>query len=574
MRCPGCERENSDKATFCRECGQRLSLLCSSCGSKLEVGVHYCDSCGTPIEDPDSTIERPRPAPSQARPEKTDFKGGRYIVKDFLGAGATKTVYLVHDTVLDRHVALSLVRTEGMDELELTRIGREAQTLAKLGDHRNIVPIYDIGDEDGQPFMVMPDMSGGAVQGLVKGDADERPDLDTVLRLATDICRGLEFAHSNGVIHRDLKPGNVWLTADGVANIGDFGIAISSAQARLTEPGQIVGTVAYISPEQAEGGALDERSDLYSLGAMLYELTTGVPPFSGDHPVAIIRQHIHDEPPPPRSLNQECPLMLETLVLRLLAKDPADRPQSATDVLDALDEIKKSSRVRGSAVGSNSRKPTELRVLLVEDSEDDALLVMRELRRGGYEPVYERVDTPADMKAAAENGSWDLIISDYSMPNFSAPAALKLMQYSGLDLPFIIASGTISEEAAVEAMRAGAHDFVMKGNLTRLIPAVERELREAEERRERRRVQDELRRLYREMEERREELEQRVTELIAQNRRLEKQLAQQRPMANVTDEVKKRLKSISQEADELARLAEGEPSRVPGKASTSARTEE
>jgi CheY-like chemotaxis protein len=125
-------------------------------------------------------------------------------------------------------------------------------------------------------------------------------------------------------------------------------------------------------------------------------------------------------------------------------------------------------------------------VLIAEDSEDDSMLLLRELRKGGFDPTHKRVDTPAAMKSALENGTWDVIIADYSMPQFTAPAALKLMQDSGLDIPFIIMSGTVSEETAVAAMKAGANDYVMKNNLARIVPAVERELAEAEERRERR----------------------------------------------------------------------------------------
>ena len=132
-----------------------------------------------------------------------------------------------------------------------------------------------------------------------------------------------------------------------------------------------------------------------------------------------------------------------------------------------------------------------LRVLIVEDSEDDAALLLGELRRGGYDPLYERVDTAAAMKAALNKQTWDIIVSDYSMPQFTAPAALKLLQQSMLDLPFIIVSGAIGEDAAVAAMKAGVHDYVMKGSLARLVPAIERELREAEMRRERNRVEEE-----------------------------------------------------------------------------------
>ena len=152
-------------------------------------------------------------------------------------------------------------------------------------------------------------------------------------------CRGLEFAHSKGIVHRDLKPGNVWLTSDGTAKIGDFGLAVATDRSRLTQEGMMVGTVSYMPPEQAMGGEVTAQADLYSLGAMLYEMVTGRPPFVGDDSVAIIGQHLNTPPVAPTWHNPDVPPALETLVLRLLEKDPTGRPTSATEVLHALDAI-------------------------------------------------------------------------------------------------------------------------------------------------------------------------------------------------------------------------------------------
>ena len=167
-------------------------------------------------------------------------------------------------------------------------------------------------------------MSGGAVDTL------ELPlPIERTLEIAKGVCRGLAHAHKHGVVHRDLKPGNVWLAADGTAEIGDFGLAVAFEQSRLTMHGMLVGTVAYMPPEQALGSEVTPRADLYSLGCMLYELITGKPPFTSDNPTAVISQHINTPPVAPSWLSDACPQELEDIVLRLLAKDPSERPASA-----------------------------------------------------------------------------------------------------------------------------------------------------------------------------------------------------------------------------------------------------
>ena len=196
-------------------------------------------------------------------------------------------------------------------------------------------------------------------------------------------------------------------------------------------------------------------------------------------------------------------------------------------------------------------KSPALRVLMVEDSEDDAELVIRVLRRGGYEPNFQRVDTPADMHAALDRQQWDLVLADHNMPSFSALGALSIIQNRGLDLPFIIVSGTIGEDAAVAAMKAGAHDFVMKGNPARLIPAVERELREAEVRRTRRDAEQEERRLNLELADRHRQLEQQVKELSGLNELLQQHLMQRSVLLKAYQEVREGLESLAREAADL-----------------------
>ncbi len=191
---------------------------------------------------PNSPLGRASPLAIQDQP--TSFANGRYEVKRFLGEGGKKKVYLAQDTLLDREVAFALIKTEGLDEVSRTRITREAQAMGRLGSHPHIVTVFDLGDHDGQPYMVTELMGGGDVEGVIEDAPDHRLPLEQAIEIAKETCRGLEFAHSRGIVHRDLKPGNVWLTADGVAKIGDFGLAVAIDRSRLTTEGMMVGTVS------------------------------------------------------------------------------------------------------------------------------------------------------------------------------------------------------------------------------------------------------------------------------------------------------------------------------------------
>src|SRR3989304_2891808 len=215
--------------------------------------------------------------------------------------------------------------------------------MGRLGSHSHIVTVFDLGDHEGQPFRVTELMGGGDVEGLIEKAPDHRLPLERAIEIANCVCRGLEFSHSKGIVHRDLKPGNVWLTADGVAKIGDFGLAVLIDRTRLTQAGMMVGTVSYMPPEQALGGEVTPKSDLYSLGAMLYEMVAGRPPFVGDDAVAIIGQHLNTPPVSPSWHRADILPSLEALILQLLEKDPQKRPASASAVREALAAVGTSS---------------------------------------------------------------------------------------------------------------------------------------------------------------------------------------------------------------------------------------
>jgi predicted ATPase len=270
-------------------------------------------------------------------PAERSFAAGRYVVRQVLPEGGQKTVYLVHDTALDRECALALIRTELLEADNLERLRREAQAMARL-DHPNIVAVHDIGEEDGRPFFVCQYITGGDLRGELRGAGGPLPT-ERALSIAEDLCRALAYAHEHGIVHRDVKPGNIWLTGDGTAKLGDFGLAAAADHSRLTVAGTFVGTAAYMAPEQALGQPADARSDLYALGCVVYELLTGRPPFLGDDALVVISQHINTAPVAPSWHNPEVPQCLDALVLRLLAKAPDDRPASATAVLDELGRV-------------------------------------------------------------------------------------------------------------------------------------------------------------------------------------------------------------------------------------------
>jgi tetratricopeptide (TPR) repeat protein len=275
---------------------------------------------------------------------------GRYQLQRLLGEGGQKLVYLARDSRLDREVVIALLKTEKLDPKSVARLWREAKTLAKLGSHPNIVAVFDIGEEEGRPYIVSEYVQGGSVEDLLK-NANQTPlSVERAVLLSQQVCQALLYAHSRGIVHRDLKPGNVLLSESGLAKLCDFGLAVGLNVPKITIEGEMVGTVAYMSPEQALGIQTEPRSDLYSLGAMLYEMVTGRPPFLGDNLLGILTQHIDTTPVAPSFVNSAIPAALENLILRLLAKAPEDRLESAA-VLKELHSItggsEKPARVTG-----------------------------------------------------------------------------------------------------------------------------------------------------------------------------------------------------------------------------------
>jgi eukaryotic-like serine/threonine-protein kinase len=266
---------------------------------------------------------------------RSDWRiSGRYRIEDVVGRGGMSTVYRATDTVLDRTVAVKVLLPALAEEdpANIARLQREARAAAALR-HRSVVRIYDTGSDDATHFIVMEYVAGQGLEAVIR---ERGLDAGEAAGISAEIADAVAAAHAVGVLHRDIKPANVILTPDGGVKVLDFGIAHTARETTITQPAFAIGTAAYMPPERVAGRAGDERSDIYSLGCLLYALLTGRPPFVGDHAVAILHQQVHADPVPLRKAGARVPPGLERLVMWMLAKDPADRPQSAAEVAQLL----------------------------------------------------------------------------------------------------------------------------------------------------------------------------------------------------------------------------------------------
>ncbi|MDQ1082349.1 MULTISPECIES: Stk1 family PASTA domain-containing Ser/Thr kinase [Microbacterium] len=277
---------------------------------------------------------------------ETRVLSGRYRVDDLIGRGGMASVYRGYDETLGRTVAIKILKSDlAGDAAFRTRFRLEAQAASRMA-HPTIVRVFDAGEDaevgvDGVehpvPYIVMELVQGRLLKDVI---SQGNVPTDDALRYVDGILEALEYSHRAGVVHRDIKPGNVMITDSGRVKVMDFGIAraVSDSSSTVAETTAIVGTAAYFSPEQAKGESVDARADLYSTGVVLYELLTGRPPFRGDTPVAVAYQHVSEAPLPPSEIDDSIPRALDAVVLRALAKDPFQRPQDAASFREALDE--------------------------------------------------------------------------------------------------------------------------------------------------------------------------------------------------------------------------------------------
>jgi len=292
-----------------------------------------------------------------ATQEPTVFND-RYELHRQIARGGMADVYLARDLLLDRPVAVKVLFDQfSKDQQFVERFRREAQRAANL-NHPNIVSVFDWGEERGTYFIVMEYVEGRSLAEMIRTEGSIHPD--KVAEISSEVAAALSFAHRNGIVHRDVKPGNVLVSPNGHVKVADFGIAraLANVQSELTQAGTVMGTATYISPEQAQGMEIDPRSDLYSLGVMIYEMLSGRPPFTGETPVAVAYQHVQDSPVSPRAMGVSVAESLEAVTMKLLAKNPVNRYPTAEDLRNDLRRYQQGAHdlKPSSPVGATGRK--------------------------------------------------------------------------------------------------------------------------------------------------------------------------------------------------------------------------
>lgn len=397
----------------------------------------------------------------------------RYEIQDHLGDGSTATVYKALDTRLGRQVALKVLLPH-VRETTRKRFFQEAKAVAQL-NHPNIMAIYDISEDGEYHFLVVEFVEGQTLTNYIPSPPQ------TVVNLGKQMAEALGYAHARQIIHRDIKPANIKVTPTGQVKIMDLGLALGREATRVTAEGMVIGTPAYLSPEQAQGHALDLRTDIYSLGVVLYEMATGHLPFDADEIPALLLQQVKQPPPPPRLIAPDLPVELERVILKTLEKNPVRRFQNCEALAAALEvaivpekPVEDATQPRRPTSTSTSAeakpgtgrlgrrsKPT-IRVLLA----DDHTILRRTLAsflesRDDFVVVGEAPDGDQALKQTLALLP-DVLLLDLNMPGKGGLEILPTVRAEAPNVKVLILTGREEDWYIMRAMRAGAHGYVLK----------------------------------------------------------------------------------------------------------------
>src|SRR5260221_1435523 len=382
----------------------------------------------------------------------------RYLIEELIGEGATAAVYRAMDTRLRRTVAVKILLPH-VHSTTKQRFEREALAAAKL-NHSGIMAIYDVGQDGDTSYIVVELVAGKPLYDYIPSTSE------LTAKLGQQICLALDYAHRAGIIHRDVKPANIYVTEEDAIKIMDFGLAIpvEGGEKRLTALGSIIGTPAYLSPEQAQGKPLDPRTDLYSLGVVLYEMVTGVLPFDADDIGSILLQQVNKAAVAPSTINPEIPVWLELAILKALETQPERRFQTAAAMAAALNGIENATAVATQALDTDSipdRAP-KIRVVIADDHAAlrAPLAAYLELS-GDIEIVAEASDGQEAIDRAREHHP-DVVMLDLNMPNVGGLEALPIIKAENPKVKVLVLTGRNETPFIMRALRGGANGYILK----------------------------------------------------------------------------------------------------------------
>lgn len=393
--------------------------------------------------------------------------GNRYEIQELIGEGATAAVYRGLDTRLQRTVAIKVLLPY-VDDTTRQRFQREAFAAARL-NHPNIMAIYDVGEDDERSYLVIEHIEGKPLYTFIPSPPS------VVAEFGRQICLALDYAHRQNLIHRDIKPANIHITPAGQVKLMDFGLAISGETKRLTAMGRIIGTPAYLSPEQAQGLPLDGRTDIYSTGIVLYELATGVLPFDADDIGVLLLQQVKKTPKPPSELVSGMPVGLEQTLLKALAKKPEDRFESAGAMAAALGAVlaepdrtilheSVSDLLPTGGIPRPAAAPCEraIRVVLADDHRILRMTLAVYLNETECIEVVGEADDGDQALALVREHHPDVLLLDLNMPGRGGLDVLPEIRASWPEVRVLVLTGRDEDAYIMRALRAGAHGYVLK----------------------------------------------------------------------------------------------------------------